>query len=61
MSERIKKWIHLTSLEHACPQYGIEGLTVNEAILWLRELLRVLEGRVEHTELEEYHERTAGG
>lgn len=59
--EQIKKWIHLTGLEQVRPQYGIEGLTVNEAILWLRELLRVLEKRVEYTELEEYRERSAGG
>lgn len=60
MSERIKKWIHMHSLEAMRPQYGIEGLSVNESILWLRELIRILEGRAQHTELEEYHERTGG-
>ena len=60
MAERIKKWIHLMNLEQTRPQYGIEGLTVNETILWLRELIRVLEKQAYHTELEEYHERTQG-
>ncbi len=58
--ERPIKWISLRGIEHSRPQYGIEGLTVNEAIVWLRELIRVLEKRGEHTELEEYHERSAG-
>jgi len=54
--KKIKKWIHLRNLD-TCPEFGIEGLTDYETILWLKELIVILEQRSSNTKIREYIER----
>lgn len=54
------KWIHLVELQTNVPRIGIEGLTDYEAVLWLREAIRMITNRGVKLEMEEYGERSSG-
>lgn len=54
------KWIHLIELQTNVPRIGIEGLTDYEAVLWLREAIRMLTNKGSKLEIEKYEERSSG-